>query len=128
MHWYLYQPVAFLILQYARFKLHGTKDIQKEAEEFYKNTTADRLPIEAIAWILSVLAGGKHRSPLADEIVRYLHNHVNINETSGAGRFYSYYEEITRHTIFHSEERTDAVVSILSIILRMLVTFRLWRL
>ena len=85
--------------------------VQKEAEEFYKSVTADKLPIEAIAWLLSVVAGGKNRSPLADEMVRYLHNHVDINESSGAGRFYSYYEEVTRHTLFHSAERTDAVVS-----------------
>jgi hypothetical protein len=62
-----------------------------------------------LAWLLSIFADGD-RSEFADEITRYLVNHVNLEESTGAGHLYSYYEEMTRHTLLHSSTRTDAIV------------------
>ncbi len=66
--------------------------------------------MEALAWLLVILADGEPRSPSADEIARYLNNHVTLDETTGAGFYYSFYEELARHALLHSETRTDAII------------------
>lgn len=71
------------------------------------------MPLEAIGWILSVLADTSERqtkSALADELARYLIDHVNINESTGAGFYYSYYADMVRHELLHDDVRTDSVI------------------
>jgi hypothetical protein len=71
------------------------------------------MPLEAIAWLLTVMADTsdrQSRSPLADELSQYLIDHVSINETTGAGFYYSYYADMVRHELLHSDVRTDAVI------------------
>lgn len=49
-------------------------------------------------------------TPSAPIISRYLGNTITLDENTGAGTYYSYYEEITRHKLLHSNARTDALV------------------
>lgn len=94
--------------QYARYRLSPSADIKKEAEEFFLRRTADGLPIEALGLILTVLAdanGKQKRSPYADELVRYLITHLNVNDEIGTAHAPSFYDELTRHEAFHSNNR-----------------------
>ena len=73
---------------------------------------ADEMPIEALAWILCTLADGTKiaEQSSAAAIVRYLTNCIDVVESEGAGYCYSYYDTMTRHKLFHSSTRTDAVL------------------
>jgi hypothetical protein len=83
--------------------------VKQEAEIFYTKNTRDGLALEALGWLLSVLSDTsekQERSKYADEIAHYLYDHIHLNETTGAGDFFSFYEEGTRHKLLHTHWRT----------------------
>lgn len=76
--------IAFSI--YVRYRLSPSNKIKTVAENFYSKNQPDILPLEALGWILSVLGDtrmGLSRSRYADEIARYLNDHVQIHDTTG---------------------------------------------
>jgi len=83
--------------------------IKKEAEDFFVQKTADGLPIEALGLLLTLLADTERkqkRSPYADELVRYLATHVQLDDKLGTAHVPSFYDTLTRHKCFHSSTRT----------------------
>lgn len=76
---------------YARYRLRRQHVIKQQAERYYKQNVPDDMPLEALGWLLSVLGDefkGSPRSPVADEIARYLNNHVTLNDVTGGAFYY----------------------------------------
>ncbi|GIW73318.1 MAG: hypothetical protein KatS3mg102_2860 [Planctomycetota bacterium] len=65
---------------YARAQL-GERDVQR-ARALLREAGLERLPLEAVGWLLSVLAGERTAAEEVARIVRHLHNRVE--ETAGS--------------------------------------------
>eukprot|EP01114_Cavostelium_apophysatum_P022326 TRINITY_DN803_c0_g1_i1.p1 TRINITY_DN803_c0_g1~~TRINITY_DN803_c0_g1_i1.p1 ORF type:complete len:3646 (-),score=1090.84 TRINITY_DN803_c0_g1_i1:14-10951(-) len=109
---HMISTVAFAY--YARNRLNPSAKIKTQVEKFYKRYVPDEIPMEALGWMLSVLGDQSKdvpRSPVADEIARYLNDHVSLSQTdSDSATYASYYVESTRHYLLHSAVRTDAIL------------------
>jgi hypothetical protein len=70
------------------------------------------LGIESVGMLLTVLSGahGGTKSPLAEEVSRYIHNVVAVAEGDKVAKCPDPYGEEIRHLIFHDLARSDAVV------------------
>ncbi|KAL6044106.1 Alpha-2-Macroglobulin, variant 2 [Balamuthia mandrillaris] len=106
---------------YARYRLSPDASIKQEAEQYYASHAPDELPMEALGLLLSIFADTsttgtlmfkkqQKRSACADEVVRYLANHIKVDKDTGLAHAPSYYDELSRHSLLHSNYRVDAML------------------
>ena len=87
--------------------------MKEDAEELYKRISPDSLPIETVGWLLYVLSDDSQnlqRSRTADELMLYISTFANINDTNNSATFSSYYPEPIRPIVFHTPNRTGAIL------------------
>ncbi len=96
------------LLAYALYVLHlnGESDADA-ARDLVKETGAEKLPIEAIGWLLPVLAKNPATKSEQNTLFRVLTNRVT--ETAGAASFVESYSDGAA-VLLHSSRRTDAVI------------------
>ncbi len=102
-YWYS-QQTRWTISSYALYvrNLAGDRDAAK-AEALLREAGLDRLSMEAIGWLWSVID-----DPEQLEAIRlYVNNHVV--ETAGAANFTTYYDDQT-YLLLSSDRRTDAIL------------------
>ena len=107
--WHKRSPEArWTISAYALYirDLMGDKDVVK-AKALLKEATLEKLPFEAIGWILSVLAGDKNSTVEVDAIKRFLMNRTT--ETAAAANFVTDYGD-GGWLIMYSNRRADGVL------------------
>jgi uncharacterized protein YfaS (alpha-2-macroglobulin family) len=96
------------LLAYALYVLHLTGESDADAaRDLVKETGADKLPIEAIGWLLPVLAKNPDTKSEQNALFRVLTNRVT--ETAGAASFVESYSDGAA-VLLHSNRRTDAVI------------------
>jgi uncharacterized protein YfaS (alpha-2-macroglobulin family) len=107
--WHKKSPeVRWTISAYALYirDLMGDKDVAK-AKALLKEATLEKLPFEAMGWILSVLANDKNSTVETDAIKRYLMNRTT--ETAAAANFVTDYGD-GGWLIMYSNRRADGVL------------------
>ncbi len=67
----------------------------------------EKLSLESIGWLLTVLAGDSASADVRTEILRYLNN--NVSETAGAANFVDGYDD-GEYLLLYSDRRADAVI------------------
>ncbi|KYQ91426.1 Ras GTPase domain-containing protein [Tieghemostelium lacteum] len=95
---------------YTLFQLVGKKkkiQVAQMALKFYLTHSFSILPLEAVAWILGTFVDNQF-SKKRDEIVQFLMR--NSQEEKNGLYFISYYEKLIRTQLFHSMDRTTAIV------------------
>jgi uncharacterized protein YfaS (alpha-2-macroglobulin family) len=99
------RPALMAYALYVRAQL-GERDV-KAARQVISSIGLDKLPPEAMGWLLTVFSG---EPSAADEIaaVRLQLNNC-ISETAGAASFASPYEE-QGYLLLHSDRRTDGII------------------
>jgi alpha-2-macroglobulin len=108
-HWYkTYPPVRWTMSAYALYirDLMGDKDTVK-AKALLKEATIEKMPFEALGWILSVLADDKNSSAEVDAIKHFLMNRTT--ETAAAANFVTDYGD-GGWLIMYSNRRADGVL------------------
>ncbi|MBI4748417.1 MAG: hypothetical protein HY774_07990 [Acidobacteria bacterium] len=96
------------LLAYALYVRHLTGDSDAgAARELVKETGADKLPIEAIGWLLPVLAKNPDTKLELSALLHVMSN--RITETAGAASFVESYSDGAA-VLLHSNRRTDAVI------------------
>ncbi len=103
-----YPPVRWTISAYALYvrDLMGDKDTAK-AKALLKEATLEKLPFEAIGWILSVLANDKNSTVEVESIKRFLMNRTT--ETAATANFVTDYGD-GGWLIMYSNRRADGVL------------------
>ena len=86
--------------------LMGDKDTAK-ARQMINSVGPDKLPTEAVGWLLSVLTGDPGSTTEVQTIRRSLNNRAT--ETAGAASFTTSYGD-DDYLLMHSSRRTDAVI------------------
>ena len=107
--WYKTSPqVRWTISAYALYvrDLMGDKDTAK-TKALLKEATIEKMPFEALGWVLSVLANDPESKPEVDAIVHFLMNHTT--ETSAAANFVTNYGD-AQWLIMYSNRRADGVL------------------
>ena len=99
---------------YVKYKLQRSQEIKEEVEKYYMRYQIDSFPLEALGWVLAVLSDTTNdleKSRFTDEIASYINKYaiIDINNNNIA-YFNSYYEEPSRHLLFHTPLRTDSVL------------------
>ena len=87
-------------------ELGGKPDVAK-AMKLIDEVGADKLPLEAIAWLLPTVAGDPGRSKTQATMMRALENAVS--ETAADAHFTTHYTD-GDHLLLHSDRRVDALV------------------
>jgi alpha-2-macroglobulin len=97
------------LIAYALYvrNLMGDRDTARSRQLFNAAGGGDKLPAEAVGWILSVLTGDPGSQAEVTAIRRYLTNHVT--ETAGEASFVTSYGD-DAYLLLHSNRRTDAVM------------------
>lgn len=113
--------VAALAL-FSRWRYEPRPEIRDAALALQRDHAMDEVPMEALGWILAVLGDDSERtrrtaprseahSAAAGEVGRYLSDHVVMDDAdSGVGYYDSYYDDMVRHALLHSNTRTDAAI------------------
>jgi alpha-2-macroglobulin len=107
--WHRKSPQArWTVSAYALYirDLMGDKDAAK-AKALLKEATLEKLPFEAIGWILSVLADDKNSVAEVDAIKRFLMNRTT--ETAAAANFVTNYGD-GAWLVMYSNRRADGVL------------------
>jgi hypothetical protein len=107
--WYLnYPPVRWTISAYALYvrDLLGDKDAAK-AKALLKEATIEKMPFEALGWVLSVLADDKNSQTEVEAIKRFLMNRTT--ETAATANFVTDYGD-GAWLIMYSNRRADGVL------------------
>ena len=107
--WHKKSPeVRWTISAYALYvrDLMGDKDAAK-AKKLLSEATLEKLPFEAIGWILSVLADDKNSAAEVESIKRFLMNRTT--ETAATANFVTDYGD-GAWLIMHSNRRADGVL------------------
>lgn len=101
------QAVRRAITAYALYVRHlmGDDDAAKARALITEAGGVDKMPMEALGWLLMVLS--KQKADVSD-IRTHLANHVT--EEAGTAHFVTRYEEGTAYILFGSDRRTDAVL------------------
>ena len=101
------KEVQWSISAYALYvrKLAGDLDVAK-AKSLFAEAGADKLPIEAHAWLLGTLAKQPGAATERAAIVRHALNRVT--ETAGAANFTTRYDD-GAHLLLASDRRVDAI-------------------
>lgn len=87
--------------------LAGQADLSGARAVMSRAGTLDKLPVEAVGWLLGVFAGDKGGQRETTDIVKFLTNRAT--ETAGAANFTTSYSD-GAHLLLHSDHRTDGVV------------------
>ena len=105
---YYPQEVRWTISAYALYvrNLMGDKDPTK-AKKLLAQATIEKMPFEALGWILSVLADDKNSTVEVENIKRFLLNHTT--ETAAAANFVTDYAD-GAWLIMASNRRADGVL------------------
>jgi alpha-2-macroglobulin len=100
--------VRRVIRAYALYvlRLAGQPNPQK-AQILVDEVELDKLPLEALAWVLPTLHDDAKARPLADKLERHLGNRVT--ETAAMAHFATAYDD-GAHLVLHSDRRVDALV------------------
>ena len=106
-----YRPspeVRWTISAYALYvrNLLGDKDTAK-AKKLLAEATVEKMPYEALGWLLSVLAGDQGSANEVQSILHFLNNHVT--ETAAAANFVTDYGD-GAWLIMYSNRRADGVL------------------
>ncbi|MGH9855196.1 MAG: hypothetical protein ACREBD_35635, partial [Blastocatellia bacterium] len=103
-HWYSIEARRVLIAYslYVRNRM-GERDAAKARSLIDSAGGVDKLPLEALGWMLPVLSGDAN----AAAIRRHLGNRVS--ETAGAAHFTTSYSD-GAHVLLHSSRRADGVI------------------
>ncbi|MCU0661318.1 MAG: MG2 domain-containing protein [Myxococcota bacterium] len=104
-HWYS-QESRLAIQAYALYTLHQMGDSRPADAESLYTEGKDVLSLEALGWLLPVLAKGTEPKT-KDAILRHLGNRVA--ETAGAAHFATSYSD-GAHVLLHSDRRADGVL------------------
>lgn len=107
--WYKNSPqVRWTISAYALYirDLMGDKDAAK-AKKLLADATIEKMPFEALGWILSVLANDANSAAEVDSITRYLSNRTT--ETAATANFVTDYGD-GAWLIMYSNRRADGVL------------------
>ena len=107
--WYVNSPqVRWTISAYALYvrDLMGDKDAAK-AKKLLAEATIQKMPFEALGWILSVLADDKNSQTEVQTIVRFLMNRTT--ETAASANFVTDYGD-NAWLIMYSNRRADGVL------------------
>eukprot|EP01132_Coremiostelium_polycephalum_P005234 gene5234-6515_t len=81
--------------------------VSQLAQKFYQTHSTVVLSLESLAWLLSTFVDSQF-SKKRDEIVNYLMK--NAIEENNTLQFVSYYDKLIRSQLFHSVERTTAII------------------
>ena len=107
--WYISSPqVRWTISAYALYirNMMGDKDAGK-AKKLLSEATIEKMPFEALGWVLSVLADDKNSAAEVDAITRFLMNRTT--ETAAAANFVTNYGD-GGWFIMYSNGRADGVL------------------
>ncbi|HNQ16214.1 MAG TPA: alpha-2-macroglobulin family protein, partial [Pyrinomonadaceae bacterium] len=107
--WYISSPqVRWTISAYALYirNMMGDKDAGK-AKKLLSEATIEKMPFEALGWVLSVLADDKNSAAEVDSITRFLMNRTT--ETAAAANFVTNYGD-GGWLIMYSNRRADGVL------------------
>ena len=107
--WYVNSPqVRWTISAYALYirDMMGDKDAAK-AKKLLAEATIEKMPFEALGWVLSVLANDKGSAVEVDAIIRFLMNRTT--ETAAAANFVTNYAD-GGWLVMHSNRRADGVL------------------
>lgn len=107
--WYPRSPqVRWTISAYALYirDMMGDKDVGK-AKKLLAEATIEKIPFEALGWVLSVLANDPGSKVEVEQIVRFLMNRTT--ETAAAANFITNYGD-GGWLIMHSNRRADGVL------------------
>ena len=106
--WESRPPVRWTISAYALYvrNLAGDKDVAK-TKALLKQATIEKLPFEALGWILSVLADDKNSQAEVEAIKRFLMNRTT--ETAATANFVTDYGD-GAWVIMYSNRRADGVL------------------
>ncbi len=107
--WYKNSPeVRWTISAYALYvrDMMGDKDVAK-AKKLLTEATIEKMPFEALGWILSVLANDANSKVEVDAIVRHLMNRTT--ETAATANFVTNYGD-GAWLIMYSNRRADGVL------------------
>ncbi len=106
--WHKYPTVRWTISAYALYvrDLMGDKDVAK-AKALLKEATIEKMPFEALGWVLSVLADDKTSTAEVDAIKRFLMNRTT--ETAATANFVTDYGD-GAWLIMYSNRRADGVL------------------
>jgi hypothetical protein len=103
-HWYSVEARRVLVAYslYVRNRM-GERDAAKARSLIDSAGGVDKLPLEALGWMLPVLSGDAN----AAAIRRHLGNRVS--ETAGAAHFTTSYSD-GAHVLLHSDRRADGII------------------
>ncbi len=87
--------------------LLGDVDLSRAILLWQRSRPGDELSLEAMGWLLSVMAGADSARNERQAILRYLMN--NVAETPGAANFVDSYADET-YLLLYSDRRADAVI------------------
>jgi uncharacterized protein YfaS (alpha-2-macroglobulin family) len=87
--------------------LMGDRDPAEARMRIDKAGGVEKLPLEALGWLLSVLSGDANSKKEITAIRRQLNNRVE--ETAGAAHFTTSYKDGS-HLLLHSDRRADAII------------------
>jgi alpha-2-macroglobulin len=102
------KQVRWTISAYALYvrDLYGDKDASK-TKKLLNEATIEKMPFEALGWVLSVLADDKNSAEEVENIKRFLVNHTT--ETAAAANFVTNYAD-GAWLIMYSNRRADGVL------------------
>lgn len=106
-----YPPsVRRAVASYALYVRHlmGDDDVVRARSLIAEAGGVDKMPMEALGWLLMVMSKHGEARYQADAIRTYLANHVT--EEAGTASFATHYDEGTSYVLFASDRRTDAVL------------------
>ncbi|MFN8001897.1 MAG: hypothetical protein U0X75_12870 [Acidobacteriota bacterium] len=99
----------FTLRAYARYVRHllHERDAAAARKLLTEAGAVEQLPLEALGWLLPVLANDAEAQPQVAAIQRHLRNRVA--ETAATAHFTTSYSD-GAHLLLHSDQRTDAVL------------------
>ena len=103
------QHIRRVITSYALYvrQLLGDRDAKRARGLISEAGGVDKLPLEALGWLIPVLSGDGESAAALKKIHRYLGNRVT--ETAGAAHFATSYSD-GAHLLLHSDRRADALL------------------
>ena len=106
-HWYP-KEVRWTLIAYALHTRKGMGDVDTaRARRLIKQAGLDKLPLDAVGWLLGVLSGQRGTASDIAKIHRHLANRVS--ETAAAANFTTSYSD-GGHLILHSDRRADGII------------------
>jgi uncharacterized protein YfaS (alpha-2-macroglobulin family) len=87
--------------------LMGDRDAAEARMLIGRAGGVEKLPLEALGWLLAVMSGAENSAKEIAAIRRHLNNRVE--ETAGAAHFTTSYKD-GAHLLLHSDRRADAII------------------